>query len=238
MQENTDIMQIGNVFQSANRENPNPGRVYDDKGLCPTLGTMQGGNREPMIVETTKVNYVDMTETVKVRKHEIDTKALSNLLRSHKTISNKEISKRLNVPITMVEHWFRRDDSSSVPSPELWFQLKKLLEIETDEFDKVITEFEERDGVFEKAARVYLTDSLSPTLTATATDEKIVEIKKMDENKMRESVCVGGFGEKTSNNGTQYYQQDRVYEREMFRLHFLHSCPVAHITILMRNVWQ
>ena len=26
-----------------------------------------------------------------------------------------------------------------------------------------------------------------------------------------ESVCVGGIGEKKSNKGTQYYQQDRVY---------------------------
>lgn len=77
------IKQLGNVFAGANRDNPNPGRVYDEEGLCPTLGTMQGGNREPMIIETEQV---------------------------------------------------------------------------------------------------------------------------------RESVCVGGFGEKTSNNGTQYYQQDRVYE--------------------------
>ena len=34
-----------------NRKNPNQGRVYDSEGLCPTLGMMQGGGRQPMTVD-------------------------------------------------------------------------------------------------------------------------------------------------------------------------------------------
>ena len=38
-------------MESGNRKNPNQGRVYDQNGLCPTLTDMQGGGRQPMIVE-------------------------------------------------------------------------------------------------------------------------------------------------------------------------------------------
>lgn len=44
------IRQIGNVIDTG-RDNPSAGRVYDQKGLSPTLGAMQGGHRQPMIVE-------------------------------------------------------------------------------------------------------------------------------------------------------------------------------------------
>ena len=38
-------------MENGNRKNPNQGRVYDQNGLCPTLTDMQGGGRQPMIVE-------------------------------------------------------------------------------------------------------------------------------------------------------------------------------------------
>lgn len=39
-----DIKQIGNVIETG-RDNPSAGRVYDSEGVCPTLGTMQGGGQ-------------------------------------------------------------------------------------------------------------------------------------------------------------------------------------------------
>ncbi|WP_317395511.1 DNA (cytosine-5-)-methyltransferase [Faecalicoccus pleomorphus] len=44
------VHQIGNLFQYK-RENPSAGRVYDQNGLSPTLTNMQGGHRQPYIVE-------------------------------------------------------------------------------------------------------------------------------------------------------------------------------------------
>ena len=44
------IRQIGNLMPSKNRSNPNQGRLYDKAGLCPTLSTMSGGNRQPFIM--------------------------------------------------------------------------------------------------------------------------------------------------------------------------------------------
>lgn len=50
------VRQIGN-FTESKRVNPNTNRVYDKSGLCPTLNTMQGGNRQPMLVDGKKTRY-------------------------------------------------------------------------------------------------------------------------------------------------------------------------------------
>lgn len=46
---NIPVKQIGRDGTATNRDNPNQYRVYDTKGICPTLNTMGGGGREPMI---------------------------------------------------------------------------------------------------------------------------------------------------------------------------------------------
>lgn len=46
-----EIRQIGNISPGTNRDNPNQGRVYDPDGLSPTLSGMQGGGRQPHILE-------------------------------------------------------------------------------------------------------------------------------------------------------------------------------------------
>ncbi len=47
----SEVKQIGNIMPNKNRDNPNTGRVYDKNGLAPTLNCMEGGNRQPMIIE-------------------------------------------------------------------------------------------------------------------------------------------------------------------------------------------
>lgn len=51
VEEEAEVKQIGNVCQTKTRENPNQGRVYDKDGIAPALTTMEGGNRQPMIIE-------------------------------------------------------------------------------------------------------------------------------------------------------------------------------------------
>ena len=60
------------------------------------------------------------------------------------------------------------------------------------------------DHTFESANRVYDVGGVAPTMNTCGgggLQPKIIETK-----------CVGGLGEKKSNNGTQYYQQERVYQ--------------------------
>lgn len=159
------------------------------------------------ITSITKDNLIrqiithDIPETVLVRKFEVDILGLQKCLKNHKKGSIKKIAEDLKVPKTNVEHWFRTDNYFSIPDADIWPALKKLLKIKTDEFDKSITEFEERDGTFDKANRVYDEDGIAPTLTSTSADEKILvrDVKQIGNNNK-------------SNGGTQPYQQDRIYD--------------------------
>jgi DNA (cytosine-5)-methyltransferase 3A len=103
--------------------------------------------------------------TVKVRKYKVDIEELKNTLQSNRIKSINELSIELNIPKTTVEHWFRKDNSFSIPESDIWFKLKELLKIKTDIFDKSITEFEIRDGNYDMSKRVYDIQGKSPTLT-------------------------------------------------------------------------
>lgn len=154
-------------------------RVYGIDGIAPTLNTMQGGSRQPKIaVSEPTIQRIDIPQTVKVRKYEVDCKLLCECLRDHKFnlgFSNKDIAEALDVPITKVEHWFRRDDCFAIPDVDIWMKLKELLEIETDKFDESIMTFEEKEGVYEKSERHYYAEGIMPTLTsASAGNEKIL----------------------------------------------------------------
>jgi len=118
-------------------------------------------------------------EEVKIRKHEVDEKALQKLLRSAKKESKKtikDIAKECNVPLTKAEHWFRTDSSFAIPKDTVWIKLKFVLGITTNKFDKALLEFEYRDGVFESTQRVYSDQGKSPTLTAS-NKEQMIETK-------------------------------------------------------------
>lgn len=125
-------------------------------------------NQGQMVAEPVCVN---IPETVTVRKYEVDTKNLKKVLREHKNLTNKEIAEKLNQPITKVEHWFRTDNSFAIPDAEIWLQLKAFLNIQTDEFDKSIMEFETKEGSYDKATRKYSVNGEMSTLMASGNDE-------------------------------------------------------------------
>ena len=102
---------------------------------------------------------------VKVRKNYIDKKELALFLRSYKTKTINEIAVFCNAPKTMVEHWFRTDNSFSIPDVEYWFKLKECLKIEDCKYDKAVTEFELKNNSFDMAKRIYHIDGKHPTLT-------------------------------------------------------------------------
>lgn len=50
-----EIRQIGNIMSGASAwDNPSAGRVYDQKGLAPTLNSGGGGYRQPYIIVEVK----------------------------------------------------------------------------------------------------------------------------------------------------------------------------------------
>ena len=96
----------------------------------------------------------------------------------NKGISLKDIATHCDVPLTQAEHWFRKDSSFSIPPAEVWDKLKEILDAEIilKEYDKFITEFIERDGVYNMAERITLPDGKHPTLTARSEGGKIQNV--------------------------------------------------------------
>lgn len=80
----------------------------------------------------------------KKRVYDIDKTKLRLLLRTHKgDYSLSEIASSLKVSRYCVCHWFAPNDNKfTIPFAEKWEDLKKLLNIESTEFDQAITTFD------------------------------------------------------------------------------------------------
>ena len=97
-------------------------------------------------------------------------------------------------------------------------RLKDFLEPYVDEkyylSDDLISKivcWEARQKPFEK---VLVNNSISPTLTARGAGENHAQVTATIVNGDIKPKLVGGIGDKKSNGGTQYYQQDRIYDSE------------------------
>ena len=222
----SSVIKIGHFTYPNSDKQHQSNIVISSEGLSPTLDTCGGGSRPPKILDNPSLIVHNVVQPVTVRKYEVDVKSLKNVLRISKHQSgftNKRIAELLNVPLTKVEHWFRTDNSFAIPDAEIWYELKFLLKIETDEFDESITTFEEKDGVYEKANRCYHEDGLSPTLTATSSDEKIICEQRCDEGLrfFKDNICgtlrtTNACGDKRilENN----YKIRKLTPRECYRL--------------------
>lgn len=185
-------------------------RVYSQEGLSPALTSMQGGNRQPKII-----THI-VPQSVSIRKYVVDIEKLKEVLRVAKAqmnITNSRIAFELNVPITKVEHWFRNDDYFAIPDNDIWFDLKHLLNITTNEFDKSIMTFEEKPGIYDKSNRVYDADGLSPTLTCQ--EEKIlVEDNKTSNVKLKSLAKIDTIGYIPKGENGESHQSNMVYGQD------------------------
>jgi len=124
-----------------------------------------------------RLRPVKFDRQVRKRLHTCDYDELSSFLRESKKAANatiKEISEKLDKPVSEVEHWFRSDKYFAPPTDDIWFDLKEILGIESDKYDAFLTEFEWVDGVYEMDKRAYDESGLSSTLTTK--DESLVKI--------------------------------------------------------------
>ena len=86
--------------------------------------------------ENSLIHVGDIAEQVTVRKHKLDVQNIQKVLhegKNNKNLTIKDIAETLKVNKTTVDHWFRTDNSFSVPDKEIWFAVKKLLQINTDQ---------------------------------------------------------------------------------------------------------
>ena len=122
-----------------------------------------------------KCEMIPIIQNVRVRKNKVDIKGLQEALRAHKKLTNKEIAQILEKPLTEIEHYFRRDKYFVIPDEKIWLKLKEILDIETDEYDKQIMEWEIKESEFEMGNRTYSENGLCPTLTTMGDINIMVE---------------------------------------------------------------
>ena len=107
--------------------------------------------------------YIDVEVEVAVRKYEVDIKRLQEILKQYRK-PPKIIASDLDLPITLVEHWFRCAKYFAIPTPKLWPVLKEYLGIETDELDMQLTDVVYKPGSYDSRNRIFIGDA-APTLT-------------------------------------------------------------------------
>ena len=194
-------------------------RDEDEKSLCMTATMYKGAGNNGMTLVPNKPIKVGMNvEQVKIRKHEVDIVGLQQCILSHYAkcgISKKEIAKQLDDKYSTVEHYFRNIGSEyfAIPSDEHWPQLKEILNIKTDKYDKSIMEFEYRDGVFESTQRVYSEEGKSPTLTASNKDQ-IIETTTSDN---------GITNIKKGTSGKSWFFEQQTYSKDSKKTRSLKS---------------
>lgn len=87
-------------------------------------------------------------------------------------------------------HWFRKDNKSgSIPKPDDWWELKKILGFD-DKYDKQVTEFVEKKIVFEQSLRITNWDRASDTITATSPE---IHVNKLRRLSVRECAILQTF---------------------------------------------
>ena len=198
------------------RNYPQGNRVYDVNGVACSqtaqgggIGSVTGLYLEERVPN--EIHMIEVEQLVRVRKHEVDTERLIACLRDFKAqskLTNRQISEQLDQPITLVEHWFRRDSSFAIPDADVWYELKELLDIKTDEFDKPITEFIEKEGVYEKGNRYYHEGGIAPTLTTSA-NERIIEQQKSNELQLFTNLS-GGKWDKIHESARRVYDEEGI----------------------------
>ena len=87
-------------------------------------------------------------------------------------------------------HWFRKDNNSgSIPKPDDWWQLKKILNFD-DKYDKQVTELELKDIQFEQSLRITNWTTPSDTITATSPE---IHVNKKRRLSVRECAIIQTF---------------------------------------------
>jgi DNA (cytosine-5)-methyltransferase 1 len=103
------------------------------------------------------------------RKYKVNQHDICDYLkywRNKKGVSTKKIDQHFGYKHT-ASHWFRKDNNSgSIPNPEDWWELKKILGFDS-KYDRQVTKLELKSIKFEQSLRINNWDNPSDTITAT-----------------------------------------------------------------------
>ncbi|MBQ4411586.1 MAG: DNA (cytosine-5-)-methyltransferase [Candidatus Methanomethylophilus sp.] len=154
---------------------------------------------EPIHLPDGKIVYQhkaieNVADTFWGRKYEVNQHDICDYLvywRNKAGITTKQVDEHFGYKYT-AGHWFRKDNNSgSIPKPEDWWELKKLLGFD-DKYDEQVTTLVEKPMMFEQALRITNWDRPSDTITATSPE---IHVNKKRRLSVRECAIIQTFPE-------------------------------------------
>lgn len=128
------------------------------------------------------------------RKYEVNQHEICDYLREWRKKSGwstKKIDEHFGYKHT-AGHWFRKDNNSgSIPKPEDWWELKRIMGFD-DKYDLQVTTLIEKQIKFEQSLRITNWDRPSDTITATGPE---IHINKKRRLSVRECAILQTFPE-------------------------------------------
>ncbi len=173
-QQRERVIIIGNRIGVKNKF---PKKTYKNKhitvkDICKNLANVRTRDLPFSLNGKTIYNHIARTNVHDKfwgRKHKVNQHDICDYLkywRNKKGISTKKVDEHFGYAHT-AGHWFRKDNNSgSIPKPEDWWKLKKLLGFD-NKYDKQVTELELKEIKFEQSLRINNWDRPSDTITAT-----------------------------------------------------------------------
>lgn len=191
-----------------NKELPSPPTVKETIGFLSKIRLRD----EPFIINKRVINNHIASEKVGDtffgRKYELNQHEICDYLKKWRNVSEwttSRIDKHFGYRHT-AGHWFRKDNSSgSIPKPEDWFELKKILKFD-DKYDEKVTTFIEKQITFEQSLRISNWDRPSDTITATQPE---IHPNKLRRLSVRECALIQTFPDDfifTGSLNSQYRQ--------------------------------
>ena len=138
------------------------------------------------------VASTNVAETFWGRKYEVDQHEICDYLcywRKKSGWTTAKVDKHFGYKFT-AGHWFRKDNNSgSIPSPEDWWELKKIMGFD-DKYDVQVTTIIEKEIKFEQSLRITNWDRPSDTITATSPE---IHVNKKRRLSVRECAIIQTF---------------------------------------------
>lgn len=126
------------------------------------------------------------------RKYDVNQHDICDYLkfwRNKAGISTKKIDEHFGYAHT-AGHWFRKDNNSgSIPNPDDWWELKKILKFD-NQYDEVVTTLIEKEIKFEQSLRITNWETPSDTITATSPE---IHVNKKRRLSVRECAILQTF---------------------------------------------
>jgi len=157
-------------------------------GIAPSMcKSMHKLNESTPIVKNKPIHMANLN--IISNKRVFDTlKEINEFLRKHKlSFTIKEIADHLDIKKTKVEHFFRLDNSRTIPNKENWFKLKNLLKFDNT-YDKEIVTIEKKVVEFEQSRRIYNSNGVSPCLN-TVSEPLIGDYRNDEGLRIRKDNC-------------------------------------------------